>query len=61
MSTRIVGKDSMKCHCRAKNLGGYHNLHVYSNKLLLVDGFENFSSKCIVSYELDPAYLFSAL
>ena len=44
-----------------QNLGECHNLHVYSNKLLLVDEFENFSNKCIVLYELDPVYLFSAL
>ena len=44
-----------------QNLGEYHNSHVSSNTLLLADAFERSCSKWIVSYELDPAYLLSAL
>ena len=29
-----------------KNLGGYHDLHVQSDTLLLADVFENFRNKC---------------
>ena len=43
-----------------KNLGDYHNLYVQSDKLLLTDVFENFRSKFIEIYELDPAHFLSA-
>ena len=43
-----------------KNLGEYNDLHVQSNTLLLADAFENFRSKCIETYELDPAHFLSA-
>ena len=43
-----------------KNLGGYHDLYVQSDTLLLVDVFENFRNMCIKVYELDPAYFLSA-
>ena len=43
-----------------KNIGQYHNLHVQSDTILLVDVFENFRSKCIEIYELDPAHFLSA-
>ena len=42
------------------NLGDYHNLNVQSDTLLLADVFENFRSKCIEIYELDPTYFLSA-
>ena len=38
-----------------KNIGDYHDLHVQSDKLLLVDVFESFRNKYIEIYELDPA------
>ena len=38
-----------------KNLGDYHDLHVQIHTLLLADVFENFRTKCIEIYELDPA------
>ena len=38
-----------------KNLGEYHDLHVQIHTLLLADVFENFRTKCIEIYELDPA------
>ena len=41
-----------------KNLGGYHDLYVQSDTLLLANVFENFRSKCIKIYELDPAHFF---
>ena len=43
-----------------KNLGGYHDLYVQSDILLLADVFENFRNMCIEVYELDPAYFLSA-
>ena len=43
-----------------KSLGDYHNLYVQSDTLLLADVFENFRSKCIEIYELDPAHFLSA-
>ena len=41
-----------------KGLGHYHDLYVQSDTLLLADVFENFISKCIEIYELDPAHFF---
>ena len=32
---------------KLKNLGGYHDLYVQSDTLLLEDVFENFRNKCI--------------
>ena len=43
-----------------KNLGGYHDLYVQSDTLLLADVFENFRNKCIEIYELDPGHFLSA-
>ena len=43
-----------------KNLGGYHDLYVQSDTLLLADVFENFRNICIKVYELDPAHFLSA-
>ena len=45
---------------KLKNLGGYHDLYVQSDTLLLEDVFENFRNKCIEIYELDPAHFLSA-
>ena len=45
---------------KIKNLGGYHDLYVQSDTLLLADAFENFRNKCIEIYELDPAHFLSA-
>ena len=42
------------------NLGGYHDLYVESDTLLLADVFENFRDKCMEIYELDPAHFLSA-
>ena len=38
-----------------KNLREYHNLHVQSDTLLLVDVFESFRNMCLEIYDLDPA------
>ena len=40
-----------------KNLGEYHDLYVQSDTFLLEHIFENFRSKCIEIYELDPTYI----
>ena len=45
---------------KLKNLGDYHDLYVQSGTLLLADVFENFGSKRIEIYELDPAHFLSA-
>ena len=37
------------------NLGEYHDLYVQSNKVLLVDLFENFKNMCLEIYKLNPA------
>ena len=42
-----------------KNLSDYHDLYVQSDTLLLADVFENFRSKCIEIYELDPGHFLS--
>ena len=42
-----------------KKLGGYHNLYVQSNKLLLGDVFENFRNMCVKIHELDPSKFLS--
>ena len=42
-----------------KNLGGYHDLYVQSDTLLLEDVFEVFRNKCIGIYELDPTHFMS--
>ena len=75
MNTWIVGKDlnmeditdpdhrhakTMFKSLNNKNLGGYHDLYVQSDRLLLADVFENFRNMCIKVYELDPAHLLSA-
>ena len=44
---------------KLKNLGGYHDLYVQSDTLLLADVFENFRNTCIEEYELDPAHFLS--
>ena len=40
---------------KKKNLREYHNLHVQSDTLLLVDVFESFRNMCLEIYDLDPA------
>ena len=42
------------------NLGGYHDLYVESDTLLLAHVFESFRDKCMEIYELDPAHFLSA-
>ena len=45
---------------KLKNFGDYHDLHVQSDTLLLVDIFENFRNKCIEIYEIDLAHFLTA-
>ena len=52
------GNDVFKIF-KLKNLGEYHDLYVHSDTLLLADIFENFRSKCLEEYELDPAHFLS--
>ena len=44
---------------KLKNLGGYHDLYVQSDTLLLADVSENFRNKCLKVYELDIAHFLS--
>ena len=44
-----------------KNLGGYHDLYLKSDTLLLFDVFENFRKMCLKIYRLDPVKFLSAL
>ena len=44
-----------------KDLGGSHDLYLKSDKLLLVDVFENFRNMWTNIFELDPANLFRLL
>ena len=44
-----------------RDLGGYHDLYVQSDTLLLADVFENFRNMCLKIYELDPATFLSSL
>ena len=41
------------------NLGGYHDLYVKSDTLLLADVFKNFRDMCIKEYEFYPAHFLS--
>ena len=50
MHAKRVFKDFDK-----KHLGEYHDLHLKSDTLLLVDVFENFRKMCLKIYHLDPA------
>ena len=43
-----------------KNFEEYHDFYVQSNKILLVDVFENFRNICLKIYELDLARFLSA-
>ena len=43
-----------------KNLGGYHDLYLKSNTLILADIFENFRKMCLKIYLLDPVKFISA-
>ena len=43
-----------------ENLGQYDDLYVQSDTLLLAYVFENFRTKCIEIYELDPAHFLPA-
>ena len=42
------------------DLGGYHDLYLTFDILLLADVFKNFRNMCIKIYELDPAKFLSA-
>ena len=44
---------------KLKHVGEYHDLYVQSDTILLADVFENFRSKCIEIYDLDPAHFLS--
>ena len=40
-------------------MGDYHDLYVQTDTLLLADVLENFRSKCLEIYGLDPSYFYS--
>ena len=43
---------------RTKNVGGYHDLFIQSDKCLLSDVYINFRNICLEISELDLAYFF---
>ena len=45
---------------REKTLGGYHDLYVKTDVLLLADVFETFRETCLEHYKLDPAHFYTA-
>ena len=59
MVIKSMQKMYRKKNCK-RNLGEYHDLYVQNDTLLLADVFENFQTKCIEIYELDPANFSSA-
>ena len=46
-------------HFNIQNLGEYHDLYLQTDVLLLTDVFENFRTKCLEDYQLDPAHYFT--
>ena len=43
-----------------KTMGGYHDLYLVSDVLLLTDVFENFRKTCMQHYKLDPCHYFTS-
>ena len=43
-----------------KDSGGYHDLYLKSDTLLLADGFESLTKMCLEIYQLDPVNFLSA-
>ena len=44
---------------KMRNMQDYHDLYLKSDVLLLADCFENFRSKCMEYYKLDPAHYYT--
>ena len=45
---------------KIKTMGGYHDLYLRSDVLLLTDVFENFRKTCLQYYKLDPCHHFTS-
>ncbi|PFX18050.1 hypothetical protein AWC38_SpisGene17607 [Stylophora pistillata] len=45
---------------KMKNMGDYHDLYLKSDILLPADVFEEFRNVCLVNYNLDPAWYYTA-
>ena len=43
-----------------KTMGGYDDLYLKSDVLLLADVFENFRKACLLDYKLDPCHFFTS-
>ena len=43
-----------------KTMGGYHDLYLKSDMLLLADVFESFRKTCLQCYKLDPCHYFTS-
>ena len=46
-------------HFNIKDLGEYHDLYLQTDVFLLTDVFENFRTKCLEDYGLDPAHYYT--
>ena len=46
---------------KIKNLGEYHDMHLKTGVLLLVDVFEKYVKTCLNYYRLDPCHYFMIL
>ena len=44
-----------------KTMGGYHDLYLKSDVLVLADVFESFRNTCLQYYKLDPCHYFTSL
>ncbi|XP_022173276.1 uncharacterized protein LOC111035801 [Myzus persicae] len=47
-------------HFKCKTLGDYSDLYLKIDVLLLTDVFENFRDLCLTTYQLDPAFYYTA-
>ena len=41
-------------------MGGYHDLYLKSDVMILADVFEQFRKTCLEHYELDPCWYYTA-
>ena len=54
------GYDHARKVWNIKTMGGYHDLYLKSDVLLLADVFKSFRKTCLQHYKLDPCYYFTS-